>query len=82
MSDDLMFDLLGAVEQQLASSQTPYVGKTLQRLLKAGLDEQEAKEQIALCLGEEMNRVMRTKRSFNETAYREALDELPLAEEE
>lgn len=81
MSDDLLPDLLAAVEQQLASAQTKYVAKTLDRLKKAGLDETEAKTQIAIRLGEQMDEMMRTKR-FDETAYREALDALPMAEEE
>lgn len=78
MSDELMPDLLAAVEQQLVSSQTKYVAKALERLVKAGMEEMEAKHQIALCLGEEMDQVLRKKRSFNENAYREALDGLPL----
>lgn len=80
MSDDLLPDLLAAVEQQLASPQTKYVAKTLDRLKKAGLDETEAKTQIAIRLGEQMDEMMRTKR-FDETAYREALDALPMEEE-
>ena len=82
MSDELLPDLLAAVEQQLVSPQTKYVAKTLARLVKAGLEETEAKNQIALCLGEEMDAVLRKKRGFDEKAYRAALDELPLAEEE
>ncbi|MCU0750511.1 MAG: DUF1841 family protein [Akkermansiaceae bacterium] len=78
MSDDLMPDLLAAVEQQLVSPQTKYVAKTLERLVKAGMEEMEAKHQIALCLGEEMDQVLRKKRGFDENAYRESLDGLPL----
>ena len=81
MSDDLLPDLLAAVEQQLASPQTKYVAKTYERLLKAGLEENEAKHQIALCLGEEMDAILRQKRGFDEKAYRDALGGLPLIEE-
>lgn len=81
MSDDLLPDLLAAVEQQLVSPQTKYVAKTHTRLLKAGLDVDQAKRQIALCLGEQMDEMMRTKRGFDENAYREALDELPIDED-
>jgi hypothetical protein len=81
MNDDLLPDLIAAVEQQLTSPQTPYVTKTFARLLKLGLDEAEAKSQIALCLGEEMDQVLRTRRAFDEKAYRASLDELPFAEE-
>lgn len=82
MSDDLLADLLAAVEQQLVSPQTEYVAKTYGRLLKAGLGEDAAKRQIALCLGEQMDEMMRTKRGFDEKSYREALDELPFEDED
>lgn len=81
MNDDLLPDLLVAVSQQLASPQTRYVGKTLERLVKLGLDEEEAKLQIAWCLGERMDEVMRTRRGFDEKAYKEALDALPLPDD-
>ena len=53
MSDDyeIVPELLEAVEQQLASKQTAYVSQTLKRLVKARLEEDEAKHQIAFCLG-------------------------------
>ena len=82
MNDDLLPDLIAAVEQQLTSPQTPYVAKAFARLLKLGLDESEAKSQIALCLGEEMDKILRTRKPFDEKAYRASLDTLPLAEEE
>lgn len=82
MSDDLLPDLLAAVEQQLASPQTRYVAKTLARLVSGGMEEIEAKHQIALCLGEEMDTILRRKRGFDENAYRAALDALPLDEAE
>ena len=82
MNDDLLPDLIRAVEQQLESPQTPYVAKTHARLIKAGLDEREAKTQIAMCLGEEMDQVLRTRRGFDEKAYRARLDALPAEEEE
>ncbi len=81
MNDDILPELLRAVEQQLLSAQTAYVKKTFDRLVKQGLEETEAKEQIAICLGEEMENVMRTKRGFDEKGYKEALAELPFIEE-
>jgi hypothetical protein len=81
MSDELLPDLLAAVEQQLASPQTKYVAKTLERLLKTGMEESEVKQQIAICLGEEMDQVLRKKRGFDERAYRAALEELPFPAE-
>lgn len=82
MNRDLLPDLLIAIEQQLASPQTPYVRKTLDRLVKAGLEESDAKTQMALALGEQMDEVLRTKKPFDEKAYRAALDELPFEEDE
>ncbi|MEO7098846.1 MAG: hypothetical protein ABI162_05760 [Luteolibacter sp.] len=77
MNDDLLPDLIAAVEQQLTSPQTPYVAKTFARLTKLGLDESDAKTQIALCLGEEMDNILRTRKGFDEKAYRTALAALP-----
>ena len=82
MNEDLLPDLLAAVGQHLTSPQTPYVAKTLARLLKLGIEETEAKTQIALCLGEEMDRILSTRKPFDEVAYRADLDALPLADEE
>ena len=82
MSDEIINDLIAAVEQQLVSPHTTYVAKTLTRLTKMGLDEDEAKNQIAICLGEEMEQLLRKKRSFDEKAYRESLGELPFDPDE
>jgi len=82
MDDDLLTHLLGAIDQQLRSPQTRYVEQTFQRLLKLGIDEAEAKIQIALCLGEEMDQILRSKRPFDEAAYRGHLAKLPFPEEE
>jgi hypothetical protein len=82
MSDDLLADLLAAVEQQLASPQTRYVATTLARLVILGLEEAEAKVQMALSLGTEMDQFLRHHRAFDEAAYRAALDALPFPTEE
>lgn len=81
MTDDLFPDLLAALEQQLTSPQTKYVASTLVRLLIRGLDEESAKAQMALCLGEEMDQVLRRHRGFDEAAYRAALDALPFPDD-
>jgi len=78
---ELLPDLLAAIEQQLASPQTPYVRKTLDRLISDGLEESEAKTQIALCLGEEMDQILRKKRPFDEKSYRASLEMLPMEAE-
>jgi hypothetical protein len=82
MNDDLLPDLIAAVEQQLVSPQTPYVAKALARLIALGLTETEAKSQIALCLGEEMDQVLRKRRGFDEKAYRASLEALPMPDDE
>ncbi len=82
MNDELLADLLTAVEQQISSPQTPYVAATLQRLLKLGMEASEAKSQIALCLGEEMDEVLRKRRAFDEKAYRTSLNALPHPEDD
>ncbi len=74
----LLPDLLAAVEQQLASAQTPYVAKTLARLAKLGLPEDEAKNPIAICLGEALDEMTKKQRGFDEKSYREALEALPM----
>lgn len=81
MNDDLLPDLLLAVEQQLVSPQTPYVAKTLARLVGLGIEESEAKTQIALCLGEEMERILGSRKPFDEKSYFANLDALPVAED-
>lgn len=82
MNEDLLPDLLAAVEQQLTSPQTPYVAKTLARLVKLGIEEAEAKTQIAICLGEEMDNILSSRKAFDEKAYRASLDALPMKEGE
>ncbi|MEO8613598.1 MAG: hypothetical protein ABI600_00530 [Luteolibacter sp.] len=78
MNKDLRDDLVAAVDQQIVSPETPYVGKTYHRLLKLGLGEVPAKLQIVYCLCEEMEQIMKKPRSFDESAYRKALDTLPI----
>ncbi len=82
MTDDLLPDLLAAVEQQLASPQTRYVAATRVRLEKLGLSAADAKDQIALCLGEAMDQVLRHHRPFDQAAYRASLDALPFPNDE
>jgi hypothetical protein len=82
MNDDLLADLIAAVEQQLNSFQTLYVAETLSRLLKLGISRDEAVTEIALCLGEEMDQVLRNGRAFDESAYQTALKALPQIEED
>lgn len=72
-ADSFFEDLIAAVEQQLNSSSTRYVKETYDRLLKAGIDEDEAKERIAESLAEETDTMFRGKREFDEKSYRSRL---------
>ena len=72
-ADSFFSDLIAAVEQQLKSPATRYVKQTYDRLLKAGVDADEAKELIAECLAEESDAMFRGKREFDEKAYRSLL---------
>lgn len=74
---EILQSLLLAVEQQLQSAQTPYVKKTYDRLLALGLSADAAREEIADCLGEEMDAILAEKRAFSEKNYRTLLDRLP-----
>lgn len=78
MSDDVLGELKRAVEQQIESRETPYVKATFERLRGLGLEESEVKEQIALCLGQEMERAFTTGKAFDVDVYRELLDQLPV----
>lgn len=73
-ADRFFEELLHAVDQQLDASGTAYVRKTLDRLVKAGLEEHEAREAIARCLAEESDRMFRSQRPFDEDAYRTSLE--------
>ncbi|MCH2065336.1 MAG: hypothetical protein MK194_16615 [Roseibacillus sp.] len=70
--------LVPAVEQQLASPETPYVQETYQRLLQdPEIDEQEAKLMIALCLADESERMLDEESEFDTERYQTLLSFLP-----
>ena len=75
-ADAFFDDLLGAVEQQLEASGTAYVRRCLDKLTARGEDDAEAREQIAACLAEECDIMLRSGRPFDEAAYRERLKQL------
>ena len=76
--DDSIEHLIPALEQQLSSSETPYVGQTYRRLLEdPTIAEHEAKLMISLCLADESEAMVEQERDFNITRYRDLLDLLP-----
>ena len=79
MNDEsLVESLLPAVEQQLESTQTPYVNKTVVRLVEEEeISPDESKKLIALCLADESNRMFMDKRDFDINRYQELLNGLP-----
>lgn len=76
--DDLITQLLPAVEQQLNSSETPYVSEAFTRLLTHDdIDEAEAKNMIAFCLADELETLDREDRDFSAARYQTLLSLLP-----
>jgi len=75
--DDLVKNLLPAVEQQLESAQTPFVKQAFDRLLRLDVEGDEAMMMIALCLADESNRMFIDKRDFDICRYEGLLDDLP-----
>lgn len=73
-ADRFFEELLHAIDQQLEAPKTAYVRKTLDRLIKEGLEPEEAREAIARCLAEATDRMFRSQRPFDEDAYRTSLE--------
>ena len=67
---EILNGLIQAIDEQLQSPQTPYVRMTLERLLALGLNEQQAREEMADCLGEELDDMLAKSRPFEEKSYR------------
>jgi hypothetical protein len=78
---DILKGLLQAVDEQLRSPQTRYVKETYDRLLALGQSDEQAREEIADCLGEELDDMLQKNRSFDEMLYKKMLEALPWNEE-
>ena len=78
---EILQGLLLAVDDQLRSVATPYVKATYERLRNLGLGDEQAREEIADCLGQELDEMLEKKRPFDEKSYRSLLDALPWQEE-
>ena len=79
--NELIEQLIPAVEQQLESKETPFVKKHFDRLISDGETEQETKMMIALCLADESNRMFIEKRDFDLDRYKQLLSVLPVLPE-
>ena len=78
MDDPDIQALLPAVEQQLASPETPFVRLTLTRLIDdAGIPEDEARYMIAFCLADEIERFSAAADAFDLDRYKMLLALLP-----
>ncbi len=65
------------VETQLRDDDPPEARLTLDRLLKGGLAEKEAKKLIRCVAALEIRNIMESKQPFNTQRYVEALKRLP-----
>jgi len=75
--NEIIEQLIPAVEEQLTSKETPFVKKHFKRLLELGESEHEAKKMIALCLTDEANRLFIEQREFDTKRYQSMLENLP-----
>lgn len=78
---DILNGLLSAIDDQLHSAATPYVKKSYERLLALGLSDTQAREEMADCLGAELDEMLEKNRPFDEGNYMALLDALPWQEE-
>jgi hypothetical protein len=76
--DDLIAHLLPAIEEQLNSPDTDYVREAYDRLLKEpDIDDPEARNMLAFCLADEIERMSAKDAPFDEQRYRMLLSMLP-----
>ena len=75
-ADAFFGDLLDAVRQQIDSPDTRYVSDAFSRLIRLGMEEDDALEAIARCLAVETDKVLRKHAQFDTRAYQQALAEL------
>ena len=69
--------ILEVVDNQLRANKPPETRLTLERLIREGHPEQEAKELIGCVVTTEIFDVMKNKEEFNLERYRKALAKLP-----
>jgi len=69
--------LKNAVEEQLQSPESPYVKEAYDRLVKEGIESDEAKKMLGAVLAVEMWEMSVKGREFDEAQYIERLKGLP-----
>ncbi|MFT6865078.1 MAG: hypothetical protein ACJAVK_003650, partial [Akkermansiaceae bacterium] len=68
--DEAIEKLLPAIEEQLASPDTPYVREAYERILtEPDIEEDEAKAMLAFCLADEIEAMMVAGRPFDTDRY-------------
>jgi hypothetical protein len=78
MDDPEIIALLPAVEEQIASPETPFVAEAHQRLLSHDdIDDAEAKYMLAFCLADELEKMSAESRPFDLPRYQLLLSFLP-----
>ena len=75
--ESIVEQLIPAIEQQIESSETPYVKAAYDRLIADGEEVEEVKMMIALCLADESNRMFIDQRGFDAERYQGLLSALP-----
>ena len=68
--------ILQAVDNQLKANDPPVTKATYERLKSLGYSKQQAKEQIAVILIEEMYDVLKYNEHYDEERYTKKLEEL------
>ena len=80
--DEALEKLRPAIEEQLASPDTPYVKEAYERILEEpDIDEEEAKSMLAFCLADEIEAMMAAERDFDSERYQMLLTLLPVMPE-
>lgn len=75
---EFLESLIPAVEEQMGSAVTPFVKETFDRLISdPEILEADAKMMIALCLGDETERMLDEERGFDLKRYHTLLTLLP-----
>lgn len=78
MDDPEILALLPAIEEQLASTETPFVKEALQSLVtEDDIQEEEARYMLAFCLADEIEKMGREERGFDLKRYQTLLALLP-----
>ncbi|MDB4386812.1 hypothetical protein N9Z15_01225 [Akkermansiaceae bacterium] len=76
--DEIVTALLPAIGEQLESPDTPYVKEAYDRLLAdPDIKDEEAREMIAFCLADEIEKLDRDGREFDPARYQMLLNLLP-----